>query len=391
MQVSSVNRSLAVKSNGSGANLPSWDYESIYGEAGMLPFSPADLFLRLNRTTVLLSVLYSITFVVGIVGNILVTIVFTRHKRMRSVTNLFLVNLAIADLSVVSVCMPITLGSYVYRDWVYGDIMCKLTPFLQGTAVCVSVLSLLVISMNRYYGIHKPIKAKAMFSRNKVLVTLALVWAEASVSCSPLLFVNRVKTYGIPGLLTRVCSEEWGNGVTGKQAFNVFLFLVMFALPVIVMTLAYARISGHLWTGDVLLKRRGSEVLKEQQTRVMRQRRQTVKMLIVLVLLFTISWLPYHIVNLWLDYNIKAPEANHIAENVYPFVQWFGFTNSSMNPVCYGFLSVKFRKALLSMCCPRIAQPTPPVIVTSQRYSATSDTIVNGTTYSPHPYRPSFV
>ena len=69
--------------------------------------------------SLLLIVLYGVVFVLGLVGNVMVIAVIVRHKHMRTVTNLFFLNLAVGDLLVVCVCMPFTLAPYLYKVSTY--------------------------------------------------------------------------------------------------------------------------------------------------------------------------------------------------------------------------------------------------------------------------------
>lgn len=77
--------------------------------------------------------LYSLIFLLAVIGNALVIMTLVQNKRMRTVTNLFLLNLAISDLLLGIFCMPITLVGMLLRDFIFGEIMCKLLPYLQGT------------------------------------------------------------------------------------------------------------------------------------------------------------------------------------------------------------------------------------------------------------------
>lgn len=76
--------------------------------------------------------LYSVIFLLAVVGNFLVILTLVHNKRMRTVTNLFLLNLAISDLLLGIFCMPFTLVGMLLRDFIFGEWMCKLLPYLQG-------------------------------------------------------------------------------------------------------------------------------------------------------------------------------------------------------------------------------------------------------------------
>lgn len=76
--------------------------------------------------------LYSVIFLLAVIGNSLVILTLVQNKRMRTITNLFLLNLAVSDLFLGVFCMPFTLVGMLLRDFVFGELMCKLLPYLQG-------------------------------------------------------------------------------------------------------------------------------------------------------------------------------------------------------------------------------------------------------------------
>jgi cholecystokinin A receptor len=76
--------------------------------------------------------LYSVIFLLAVIGNSLVILTLVQNKRMRTITNLFLLNLAVSDLFLGVFCMPFTLVGMLLRDFIFGELMCKLLPYLQG-------------------------------------------------------------------------------------------------------------------------------------------------------------------------------------------------------------------------------------------------------------------
>ena len=283
-----------------------------------------DLFKHKQPFTIVLIVIFVINFAVGLVGNVFVILVILRHRHMRTLTNVFFVNLTVGDLMVVCICLPITLGTHIYKDWVFGRVMCKLTPFLQGTAVGVSVLSMMSISVNRYFAIHKPLQAKIVFSRGKVGVMLVAIWLVSVAAVSPLLFINSVTSFGLPGVYqSRVCEEKWGR-LEARQFYNLLIFGLLFVLPLLIMAVLYTRISLALFADDSHLfetTSSGKPVATGSASRLLKQRRKTVRSLILLVVLFGASWLPYYVVNIWLDFNSLSTITPHVLNFIYPLAQ----------------------------------------------------------------------
>lgn len=80
--------------------------------------------------------LYSVIFLLAVIGNLLVILTLIQSRRMRTITNVFLLNLAVSDLFLGVFCMPFTLVGMLLRDFIFGEIMCKLLPYLQGVFNC---------------------------------------------------------------------------------------------------------------------------------------------------------------------------------------------------------------------------------------------------------------
>lgn len=105
-------------------------------------------------------ILYIAILLLAIIGNALVILTLIHNRRMRTITNVFLLNLAISDILLGVLCMPITLIGTLLRDFVFGEVMCKLLPYLQGKLIaniyvlyalllCRCILTL-GIPLNRY-------------------------------------------------------------------------------------------------------------------------------------------------------------------------------------------------------------------------------------------------
>lgn len=76
--------------------------------------------------------LYATILLLAVVGNALVIMTLVQNRRMRTITNVFLLNLAVSDILLGVFCMPFTLVGTLLRDFVFGEIMCKFIPYLQG-------------------------------------------------------------------------------------------------------------------------------------------------------------------------------------------------------------------------------------------------------------------
>ncbi|XP_036384322.1 gastrin/cholecystokinin type B receptor [Megalops cyprinoides] len=296
--------------------------------------------------TIALVVMYTLSFIIGLGGNIMALLVLTRRKnRLASVsaTRRLLINLAVCDMMVVCVCMPVNLGHQVYNAWVFGDFMCRAVPFVQAVSVSASVLSLAVISLNRYYSVHKPLHARSFFTGRKILCMICVVWTLSSGLCLPLIFMNRTKTLVLldgKHAIT-VCVESWPK-VKLRQGYNFLLFCALYGFPVL-FNLVICFLTGRkLWSADEKFRECNKCNLAQSVSR-QKVRKKIAKMVVALVVLFTLSWLPLYVIDIWIDFNM--PNAHQWILQGRPFAQWLGLTNSALNPLCYCFVGNLYRSA----------------------------------------------
>ncbi|XP_042340400.1 tachykinin-like peptides receptor 99D [Plectropomus leopardus] len=296
-------------------------------------------------STIALTIMYCLSFILGFVGNLMSLRVLTNRRSRRlagvSATRSLLVNLAVCDLAVVCVCMPITLGNQIYTSWVYGDLLCRAVPFTQAVSVSASVLTLTVISVNRYYSVRSPLRARSMFTRRRILATVAVVWIMSSIMCAPIAVMNQQQDITLGTFAILVCQETWPQDQL-KQGYNVLLFVMLYCLPV-TFNLTIGFLTGRrLWGGKKSAFADLDPRSQALHTSRLKTRQKIAKMVVCLVLLFAMSWLPLYLTDLWIDCEQKPPSW---LLQTRPFAQWLGLTNSSLNPICYCFIGDLYRSA----------------------------------------------
>lgn len=158
------------------------------------------MFLFVFFFQTLLIIVYLGLMIVGLTANLTVIYVVARRAQMHTSRNLYIVNLAVSDMTLCLVCMPFTLTSILRHQWSMGTILCKLVPLLQGTNIMVSVGTITVIAIDRYWVI---VRGSAQNERRTVYVSIAIVWLMAVLTTSPVAYyqvntlVKRFKKYNI--------------------------------------------------------------------------------------------------------------------------------------------------------------------------------------------------
>ncbi|CAG7722979.1 unnamed protein product [Allacma fusca] len=307
--------------------------------------------------TILLIIAYSSIFIIGFIGNMCVVLVVVRTKSMRTVTNLFILNLAIADLLVIIFCIPSTLLSNILIPWVLGWWMCKTVNYIQGVSVCASVYSLVAISLDKFLGIWFPMK-KGMAKR-RARIIIGLIWVIASVVILPWALVFDLVEVGDSSAVT-YCVEVWPAEVNGDLYFLLGNLLACYLLPLGGISLCYALI----WF-RVIQRKVPKETASVANVKKIHRKTKlgVLKMLMVVILVFLLSWLPLYVIFTRIKFckNLEEWE-ERLYSIATPLAQWLGSSNSCINPILYTFLNAKFRRAFLTISPCRRAQKKVPTL-----------------------------
>uniref|UniRef100_A0A8C3D8A0 Gastrin/cholecystokinin type B receptor n=1 Tax=Corvus moneduloides TaxID=1196302 RepID=A0A8C3D8A0_CORMO len=192
-------------------------------------------------------VLYALIFVLSVGGNALVVAVLALNRRLRTVTNCFLLSLALSDLLLALCCMPFTLLPGLMGAFIFGDVVCKLVAYLMGVSVAVSTFSLVAIAIERYSAICNPLQSRAWQTRSHACRVIAGTWALAALLMLPYAVYSTTRP-AAPRPPPAQCTHHWPSERV-RQVWYVLLLLVLFFIPGVVMTVAYGLISRELYRG----------------------------------------------------------------------------------------------------------------------------------------------
>ncbi|XP_046888588.1 pyroglutamylated RF-amide peptide receptor isoform X1 [Hypomesus transpacificus] len=296
-------------------------------------------------------IMYAIIFVLALVGNSLVVYIVVRKRAMQTATNIFICSLAVSDLLITFFCIPFTLLQNISSEWLGGVLVCKTVPFVQTTAIVTGILTMTCIAIERYQGIVYPLKMRRQYTPKRAYRMLGLVWIASVMVGSPMLFVQQLEVkYDFLYDQYHVCCQESWRSLTHRQVYTTFIMVALFLLPLAAMLFLYTRIGIELW----IRKRIGdSSVLSTMNHReinkISRKKKRAVKMMITIVLLFTICWAPFHTVHMLFEYNDLEKKHDEVTVNmIIAIVQAIGFFNSFNNPIVYAFMNENFKKSCVS-------------------------------------------
>ncbi|XP_015602116.1 neuropeptide SIFamide receptor [Cephus cinctus] len=315
---------------------------------------PDRLYRHSIAMTAVYCVAYVLVFVVGLIGNSFVIAVVYRSPRMRTVTNFFIMNLAVADVLVIVFCLPATLMSNIFVPWILGWFMCKTVPYIQGVSVAASVYSLVAVSLDRFLAIWWPFKCQITKRRARVMIVA--IWFAALTITSPwLLYFDLVPIYADEPDL-KLCLEKWPRQENETMFFLIGNLMLCYVLPMILISLCYILIWIKVWRRHIPTDTKDAQMERIQQ----KSKVKVVKMLVAVVILFVLSWLPLYIIFARIKLRGKTPVwEEEILQIATPIAQWLGSSNSSINPILYAFFNKKYRRGFMAIlksgrCCGKL-------------------------------------
>jgi len=309
-----------------------YDNETNYnGTTGYAPlYSPP------TGIIVLLSVFYGAISLVAVLGNSLVIFIVCTSKRMQSVTNYFIANLALADVIIGVFAIPFQFQAALLQTWEHlPDLLCPFCPFFQNLSVNASIFTLTAIAVDRFRAIMFPLKSHTSKSRTKVVIVI--IWILSCILAVPMAIAFRSMKIENPP--TYQCLPA-NIPLNFFLWYRNFLCLVQYFIPCILIGGAYTMMAITLWS----TKTPGA-AQQDRDLAVMNNKKKVIKMLMVVVALFTLAWLPLQLYDVL---NQIFPEINF-----YPYINiiwfcchWLAMSNSCYNPFIYLLCNEKFKKEL---------------------------------------------
>ncbi|XP_058976690.1 octopamine receptor beta-1R [Musca domestica] len=304
----------------------------------------------------------------AILGNMLVIVSVMRHRKLRIITNYFVVSLAVADMLVALCAMTFNASVEISGKWMFGSIMCDMWNSFDVYFSTASIMHLCCISVDRYYAIVQPLDYPLIMTHRRVFIMLVIVWlAPALLSFLPI----------CSGWYTT--SENWRYLKSNphicefkvNKAYAIVSSSVSFWIPGIVMLSMYYRIyqeadrqerlvyrskvaalllEKHLQISQIP-KPRPSIQVEPSTISTMRRERKAARTLGIIMSAFLLCWLPFF---LWYITSTLCDSCT-TPRIVVGILFWIGYFNSALNPIIYAYFNRDFRgafKKTLKSCCP---------------------------------------
>ncbi|XP_017768833.1 PREDICTED: neuropeptide CCHamide-1 receptor [Nicrophorus vespilloides] len=309
------------------------------------PYTPTEQ--RIDSYVV--PIVFLLIFIIGVLGNGTLCVIFLRHRTMRNVPNTYILSLSMADLLVIITCVPFTSIIYTTDNWPWGELMCKLSETVKDISIGVSIFTLTALSANRFFAIVDPLKKLHATGGSKkasrVTVGIAIsIWIISIICAIPsalgsYLMVVTDKTGCIQVMVCYPFPDYWLNN-TYPQVIVLSKFLFLYIAPLLVIGIFYMSMANHL---IISTKNVPGELQGTQ--RQIKARKKVAITVLIFVMVFAVCLLPYHIFMLMFYFYPNFHDIYNIYWHTFRIVGFcLCYINSCANPVALYCVSGAFRK-----------------------------------------------
>jgi len=290
-------------------------------------------------------ILFFFLWVMSFIGNGCVIYIFLKVKSLRTPTNMFIVNLALSDLLMMTTMGPtVTVNVLIQRYWLWGAFGCKLYGYTGAICGTVSIFSMVVIGYDRYNVIVKGFTG-AKITMGKAFAILLAIWGY-SVAIGLPAMLGVWGGYTTEGMLF-TCSYDYLTDDFNHKSFVLFAFVFNYMVPMILTFFYYSSIVKAVWAHEEQLKAQAKRMNVEslrsnQQDKAESAEFKIAKVAMTNVLLWAVIWTPYAFVVMTAAIGGKASITPLLSQ----IPSFMAKLASCLNPIVYALSHPKYREAL---------------------------------------------
>lgn len=284
--------------------------------------------------------LYAVSFLFGLVGNALGLYIICRKCGMKAATHLLIANLACSNLLITFIVMPMSVlflyNEHRWHSGTAGAVTCKLSQYLFLFPIATSILTILVVSIDRFFAVFYPLDAK-VFRRPKIMT--ATIWICSAILMSPTLAIYKVISSpdGKWFCVSYFSQDSHLADILSKVYYSL-IFVLLYLLPLLAIAVLYTLICYKLYHRKVP----GLSRAEAYRQGVEKLKRKVVKVLIMIVVVFALCWFPAHAMHYYITF--QSEFYARMPAYLLPLLLWISHTNSAIEPCLYILLSQNFRR-----------------------------------------------
>ncbi|XP_072356821.1 trace amine-associated receptor 1-like isoform X2 [Scyliorhinus torazame] len=289
-----------------------------------------------------------------LIGNMLLIISILHFKHLYTPTNFLILSLATADFLLGCLVMPSSMVRSVETCWYLGQLFCKIHSSCDIMLSTASILHMCFISVDRYYAVCDPLRYKIRMTFSSVKLMTIISWAISAVFAFLLIFLE-LNLKGIEGFYSNHTACYGSCVIMFSEISGVVSSMISFYIPGVTMLCIYCKIYFVAMKQVRCINRITVQISSIQDSKSRSSRnneRKAAKTLGLAMGVFLMCWSPFFICN-----TVNGFVNNTIPPVLFDALVWFGYLNSTFNPIIYGFFFSWFRKAVSIICTCRIFQP----------------------------------
>lgn len=293
-----------------------------------------------------LIIMYGLLMITALFGNILVCHVIFSRKRMRTVTNIFIANLAVSDLLLIILNVPFNIAKTMMSEWLFGSAMCHIMNMSLITSVYASTFTLTVIALDRQRVLLYPLRPRILKSGGLIMV--AVIWTVSIILALPYGIYSKTREMNFYVERVLRCVSSYPSE-TFEQYLTVVTIILQYIAPLTVIAVTYGRIVRRIWERTEI-----GAVTAYQHACRSKHKKKSIKMLMLVVIVFAICWMPLNLYHILTDLHPDT-ETFHYDTTAFFVCHWIAISSTCYNPFIYCWLNEAFRaeiKAVFRCCCP---------------------------------------
>ena len=299
------------------------------------------IFTRVSECFFILSINF-----VSLAGNLLLGMAVIKNPNLhRAVPNMYIITLAVSDFLMSLLGIPFSVASLIVGEWPFNNFVCQLQGFWILLMCAVSLQTLAVTAVNRYFRV---VRSRTLyqkfFNMKTTKVTIVILWIMAFFAPLPYVAAGHEFFFHTGKVFCAHDAESLYEG------YGAYLVLVYVLIPLIIILTCYTRVFIAVRRHNhATFQQSRIQPLREQPTDLSGTLRLSVEevnityMLLVVVIGFLICWTPVMVIDM-IDF-INADWK--LKRQVYVSYTCFGFASTSLNPVIYGIMNRSFRAEYL--------------------------------------------
>ncbi|RUS79029.1 hypothetical protein EGW08_013212 [Elysia chlorotica] len=281
---------------------------------------------------------YLLICVLGLIGNGLVIYVVLMYAKMKTVTNMYILNLALSDFFFL-IILPFLATTTIVEYWPFGFAMCKIYYVVYSINLFGGVFNLLLMSADRYLAVCHPIRSVKYRTPRIALFVCLCVWSVSFLVMLPVILYSTTST-DPKTPWKESCQIHWPDNqlIEPDTAFIWYSFILGFAMPVSLIFVFYIL---------VIVRLRHVGPAKKSKEKKKSHRRVT-RLVLTVIAVYVMCWLPswsFQMKMVFTSQKVPTVTEYHIMRYLMHSFTILSYANSMLNPFLYAFLSDNFRKS----------------------------------------------